>query len=204
MRQSAGEGTVDVERFRPTSGRFTGIVLLSGATLTVLLAVLDSDKVIKEVGVAAVLVGVLGWTASLRPRVSIVGDDLELRGMLDTVSIPLASVEELAVRQMLVVRSGDKKYTSPALGRSRRSLVKGVKETDPDTDETSRVAASSYPEFVEQRIRQRVEDAMAAQGINRGSAEQVALGAGVRHRTAWLEIGALVVSAVALVAVIIL
>jgi hypothetical protein len=195
---------VDVERFRPTSGRLTGILLLSGATLTVLLALFDGDKVLPEVGVAAVVVGVLGWAATLRPRVSIVRDDLELRGMFDTVSIPLASIEELAVRQVLVVRSGDKRYTSPAVGRSRRSLVKGAKVTDPDTDETSVVAASSYPEFVEDRIRQRIDDAMAAQGIRRWSPEQLALSAGVRRQRAWLEIGALVVSVVALLVAIVL
>jgi len=206
MRQSTNpDGNGAVERFRPTSGRFTGIVLLVSAAATAVLSVVDSDSVIPEVGVGAVLVGILAWSVTLRPRVSLVGDDLELRGMVDTVAIPLAAVEELAVRQMLAVRAGDKRYTSPAVGRTRRALVKGKKAVaDPDTAQTSRVAAPSYAEFVEDRVRQRVDDAIATTGIRRGSPEQVALGAGVRRSPAWPEIVALVTSAVGLVVVIVL
>ena len=194
-----------MERFRPTSGRFTGVVLLAAAAVTAMLSVVDPDSVIPEVGVAAVLVGILAWSVALRPRVSLVGDDLELRGMVDTVAIPLAAVEELAVRQVMAVRAGDKRFTSPAVGRTRRALVKGKKAVaDPNTAETSRLAAPTYAEFVEDRVRQRVDDAMAATGIRRGSPEQVALGAGVRRSPAWPEIVALVGSAVALIVVIVL
>jgi len=205
MRQSRKpDGNGAVERFRPTSGRLIGIILLAAAAVTAVLSVVDSDSVIPEVGVGAVLVGILAWSVTLRPRVSLVGDELELRGMVDTVAIPLAAVEELAVRQVLAVRAGDKRYTSPAVGRTRRALVKGKTVTDPDTAKTSRVAAPSYAEFVEDRVRQRVDDAIATTGIRRGSPEQVALGAGVRRSPAWPEIVALVTSAVGLVVVIVL
>ena len=170
------------------------------------LALARPDDVIAEVGVGAVLVALLAWTVTLRPRVSLVGERLELRGVVDTVEIPLAAIEELSVRQMLALRAGDKRYTSTAVGRTRRQLVKAKNEPDqvpdPDTDPHSRVAAPSYAQFVEERIRQRMDDARAAAGIRRGSPEQVALGADVRRRLAWPEIVGLVVAAVAFVVVV--
>jgi hypothetical protein len=192
-----------VERFRPTSGRFTGIVLVVGALSLAVLSVVDDDAVIPEVGVAALFVAVLGWVVTLRPRVSLVGDDLELRGMLDSVAIPLAAVEELAVRQVLAVRAGDRRFTSPALGRSLRSLVKANRPSEvPDDAGPAKVWSESYPEYVEERIRQRVDDAVARAGIRRGSDDQVALACGVRRRAAWPEIIALVGTAVATVLVL--
>ena len=197
----------EVERFRPTSGRFTGIVLVSSSLVVVGLALLRPDEVLPEVGVGALVVAVLAWMVALRPRVSLVGEKLELRGAVDTVEIPLAAIEELAVRQLLALRAGDKRYTSTAVGRTRRQLVKAKNEpdkvADPDTDPHARVAAPSYAQFVEERIRQRMDDARAASGIRRGSPEQVALGAGVRRQVAWPEIVLLVASSVAFVAVVV-
>jgi hypothetical protein len=191
-----------VERFRPTSGRFTGIVLEVGALAVAALSVVDRDAVIPEVGVTALFLAVIGWAVVLRPRVSLVGDDLELRGMVGTVAIPLAAVEELAVRQMLAVRAGDKRFTSPALGRSRRSLVKQKLPADAPEDGGAQHVPQSYPEYVEERIRQRVDDAVARAGVRRGSDEQVALASGVRRTHAWPEIIALAGTAVATVLVI--
>jgi hypothetical protein len=193
-----------VERFRPTSGRFTGIVVVAGALAVAAMSVVDSDAVIAEVGVAALFVAVLGWAVALRPRVSLVGDDLELRGMVDTVAIPLAAVEELAVRQVLAVRAGDKRFTSPAVGRSRSSLLKASRPSEAPEGgaSASRVLSQSYPEYVEERIRQRVDDAVAQAGIRRGSDDQVALASGVRRTAAWPEIIALVGTAVATLLVI--
>jgi hypothetical protein len=205
-RAPASDSAEEVERFRPTSGRFTGIVLLTSSLVVVVLALVRPDDVIPEVGVGAVLVALVAWTVALRPRVSLVGDQLELRGAIDNVEIPLAAIEELSVRQMLALRAGDKRYTSPAVGRTRRQLVKAKNEpeqvADPDSDPHSRVAAPSYAQFVEERIRQRMDDARAAAGIRRGSPEQVALGAGVRRRLAWPEIVGLVAAASAFVLVL--
>jgi hypothetical protein len=191
-----------VERFRPTSGRFTGIVLEIGALAVAALSVVDSDAVIPEVGVTALLIAVVGWAVALRPRVSLVGDDLELRGMVGTVAIPLAAVEELAVRQVLAVRAGDERFTSPALGRSRRSLVKARLPSDAPEDGVPHAPEQSYPEYVEERIRRRVDEAVARAGVRRGSDEQVALASGVRRTAAWPEIIALAGTALATVLVI--
>jgi len=201
--QSAKAAGDRVERFRPTSGRFTGLVLVVGGLLVAVLAVADPAQVIAEVGAAGFFVAVLGWAATLRPRVSVVEDDLELRNMLETVTIPLAAVEELAVRQVLAVRAGEKRFTSPALGRGRKSLVKGQSAPEFSSGGPSHVPGT-YPEFVEERIRKRVADARAAAGIRPGSAEQMALADGVRRVTAWPELVLLAISAAALAIVLVL
>ena len=199
-----------MERFRPTSGRFTGIVLLVAAIAVATLSLVQRDHVIPEVGAAAVFLGVVAWAVTLRPRISLVRDRLELRGAIDTVSIPLAGIEELAVRQVLAVRAGDKRYVSSALGRTRRQLMKvkagaiSLTASDPDTDPNSKVAAPSYAQFVEDRIRQRVDAAREASGLARGSAEQVALGSQVERSMAWPEIIGLVASAALFVALVVL
>jgi hypothetical protein len=164
----------------------------------------DRDAGIADSVIAAcALLALLLWAAMLRPRVSIVGDDLELRNMLETVRIPLAAVEELAVRQLLAVRAGDRRYVSPALGKSRRALRRpvgggaaraGRTPTSPD-----RVLDVDYADFVENRIRQRMEDARAARGIRPGSQEQVALASEVRRSPAWPEVVGVVVLSVAVV-----
>ena len=198
-----------VERFRPTSGRVSGIVLLVAAVLVALLALVQPDHVIAEVGAAALFLGVLAWAVTLRPRISLVGDRLELRGAVDTVRIPLAGIEELAVRQVLAVRAGDKRYVSTALGRSRRQLMKvkagavGLTSSDPDSDPHSRVAAPNYAEFVEERIRKRMDDEREAAGLRRGSDDQIALGSRVERTWAWPEIAGLVVSALLFVVLVV-
>ncbi|MEO5852022.1 MAG: hypothetical protein ABIQ15_05875 [Nocardioides sp.] len=200
--QSPGTGGDRVEKFQPTSGRITGVVLVVGGIALAALALLQPSEVIPEVGAGGALAAVLGWAASLRPGVSVVEDDLQLRNMLETVTIPLVAVEELAVRQVLAVRAGRKRYTSPALGRGRRSLATRGTAADTPTDGQRHVSVT-YPEYVEQQIRKRVADACAAAGVRPGSAEQLALAAGVRREPAWPEIVAIVVSVLALTAVIV-
>ncbi len=208
--QSGAEQSAEVERFRPTSGRFTGIVLLVSAFAVASLSVVQREHVIPEVGAAALFLGVVAWAVTLRPRISLVGDRLELRGAVDTVAIPLAGIEELAVRQVLAVRAGDRRYVSSALGRTRRQLMKAkagaisLTASDPDTDPNSRVAAPNYAQYVEDRIRHRVDRARAAAGLTRGSTEQVALGSQVERSMAWPEIIGLAASAALFVALVVL
>ena len=83
--------------------------------------------------------------------------------MVDTVRVPLAAVEEVVVRQVLAVRVGDKRYTSPAVGRSRRSLGReGVQTGD---DAVSRAADQAFGLFVQERIRERAKDERRRLGI---------------------------------------
>ena len=76
---------------------------------------------------AVVTLGILLWAALLRPRVWIApGDELVLRTMFETVTIPLAAIESIVVRQVLVVTAGGRRFTCAALGHTRRRLVAGV------------------------------------------------------------------------------
>ena len=193
------------ERFAPTSGRVMGVVgiLLTGTLVG--FGLLDRDAGFADWAIAlAALAGVLTWATMLRPRVSLVGDHLELRTMLETALLPLAAIENMVVRQFLVVRVGEKRFVCTALGKTRRQLrgrpalgsgamggrLRGQPAEGRPTIE--------YPDFVEQRIRQRMDDARAVQGIRPGSAEQQALASEVRRQPAWPEIVALTVLAVVL------
>lgn len=198
------------ERFAPTSGRVMGVVGLLLAVLVVGFGLADPDLGFADWVIAlSALGGVLVWAAVLRPRVSLVGEHLELRNMLETALIPLAAIEELAVRQLLAVRAGDKRFLCPALGKSRRQLrgrpafgsgaVAGRLRSKPADARTT----VDFADFVEQRIRQRMEDERAARGIRAGSAEQLALAKEVRRQPAWPEIVALVVLTVTLVVTIV-
>ncbi|MDP2774701.1 MAG: hypothetical protein Q8O61_14205 [Nocardioides sp.] len=192
------------ERFVPTSGRVPGVLGVVLSATLVGFALVDRNSGFAAWGIAlSALVGVLTWAAVLRPRVALVGEDLELRNMLETVHIPLAAIEELVLRQMLVVRSGDRRFVSPALGKPRRrlhgraalgsSLGYGtVADTQPK--------GVDYADYIEQRIRQRMSEERTAKGVRPGSAEQQALASGVRRQPAWPEIVALV--GLALVAVV--
>ncbi|WP_134739549.1 hypothetical protein [Nocardioides sp. 503] len=192
------------ERFAPTSGRVMGLVGLALFLGVVGIGLFDRDAGIADwVVVLCALLALLVWASMLRPRVSLVGDELELRNMLETVRIPLAAVEELAVRQLLAVRAGERRYVSPALGKSRRALRRpaggggaraGRTRTSPD-----RILDVDYADFVENRIRQRMEDERAGRGIRPGSAEQAALASEVRRTPAWLEVAGVVVLVLALV-----
>ncbi|GEP39752.1 hypothetical protein NPS01_34150 [Nocardioides psychrotolerans] len=188
------------ERFTPTSGRVTGVIGLVLAVAVVVAGLVDRQAGFADWVIAASAAGgVLVWAALLRPRITLVGEHLELRNMTETVIIPLAAIEELAVRQLLVVRVGDKRFRSPALGKSRRQLTRagtvggGIGGTIGKLRSTPSDARTTvnYPDFVEERLRQRMDDARSLRGVRPGSAEQVALASEVRRQPAWAEIVAL-------------
>ena len=72
----------------------------------------------------AVLAAVLAWASMLRPALWVAGEHLVMRNMLETVHVPLAAIEQLAVRQVLAVRAGDKRYVSTVVGRPWRKAVR--------------------------------------------------------------------------------
>lgn len=190
------------ETFGPTSGRVVGVLgLLVGLALVVVGLV--ASPVVWGLAAAGVLLAALAWTAMLRPLAGIDGDVLVLRGMLDTVRIPLAAIEEVSVRQVLAVRAGDKRYTSPAVGRTRRQMFRddrgglGGASTAAGVDAV-RLAEESYGLFVEERIRTLATDARERQGVGRYSREHAALASGIERRFAVPE---LVVLATAVVGV---
>ena len=177
-----------VEIFHPTSGRITGVIALVLVAAVVLIGLLDQDGGFPPVVVwTALVLGVVVWTAMLRPRLWVTTSDVVLRGMFSTVRIPLVAVEQVVVRQVVALRAGDKRYVSAAVGKSWRQTLQSGKGPKPG-------AAQSYPSFVEERLHQLTEDARARSGVTLLSDEQLALAAGVRRTWAWPELAALAVA----------
>lgn len=121
-------GTVEkpVERFHATSGHVMGILGLILAASMVVVGIMDIHH-----GYALSLIfgaaafGVLVWAALLRPHVWATAEDLVMRNMLHTVWIPLVAIETVVVRQVLSVTAGERRFVSPAIGRTLRETVKG-------------------------------------------------------------------------------
>lgn len=180
------------EEFQAANGRVTGMLVIAVAAVAVALALFDGPGGLGlAVGASALFLAVLAWAATLRPRIRLTEEHLVLHNMLRDVHLPLVAVEEMAVRQVLAVRVGERRFTSPVLGRSVRQTARG-RAPDPEGPVT-------YVDFVEERIRVRVDDARSAAGVRRGSPEQRAL-ADVRRETAWVPVVLLLVAAVAVVA----
>jgi hypothetical protein len=171
-----------VEEFHPSSGRISGVLGLVICAGTVVLGFAEFDEGFPPALVwAALFAGVLFWAAMLRPRVRVSGSDLHLRNMLDTITLPLASIEQIVVRQVLSVRAGDRRYVSSAVGKSWRQAMKRDRERAPG-------AEAPYPVLVEERLTRLAENARSKQGIALMSDEQLELAKSVRREWAWPEI----------------
>ncbi|GAA5148185.1 hypothetical protein GCM10023340_21720 [Nocardioides marinquilinus] len=199
------EDVAERQVFRPTSGRVSGVLaLLVGLGLAVL-GLTTSGGVEWALVAVGVFVAVLAWAAMLRPVVIVEDDRLVLRNMVDTVRIPLAAIEEIAVRQVLAVRVGERRFTSAAIGRSRRQIRRDDKLPGAGRDRSPvELAEDSYGMFVEDRIRTLSKQARERLGIAPFSDEQERLGAEVTKTPAVAEITGLAVPAVALVVLIVL
>ena len=114
-----------VEKFAPTGGRILGMLAIALGLGVVLVWLVD-----KQSGVApwfvmlAAFWTVAAWAAFLRPRLAVHGRHLVMRGMIDTVRIPLRMIDSVAVRQVTAVGVAGKRYVSPAVSRSRRDLAR--------------------------------------------------------------------------------
>ncbi len=186
-----------VEKFRPTSGRITGALALALVAAVVLIGLLDREQGFPPVVVWSSLVAaVFVWAAMLRPLLWVTTSDVVMRNMFSTVWVPLVAIEQIAVRQVVAMRAGDKRYVSPAVGKSWRKTLTSGKAPKPG-------ATQSYPAFVEERLRHLSEEARAKAGVRLMSDEQLALAAGVRRSLAWPEIVALVAAVSGLVVTVI-
>ena len=194
------DGTPEVERFRPTSGRVTGWLTVAVAATVVAAGVAYRDDGFPpQVVAGAVLVAVLAWAAMLRPALWVRDRQvLVMRNMLETVHLRLAAVEELALRQVLAVRVADRRWISAVVGRSWRSTISSGRRPAA-TDAKVTPATVSYPDFVEERLRSLVDDARASAGVRPGSEEQLALPDAVRREPAWLAIVLVTAAVLALV-----
>ncbi len=182
-----------VEDFPPSSGRITGVLGLGICVAIVVFGVVELDQGFPPAVVwTALFSAVLFWVATLRPRVRVTGSELRLRNMLTNISVPLASIEQIVVGQVLAVRVGERRYLSPAVGKSWRQSLKQDRARKPGVD-------APYPVLVEERLQHLAEEARIREGITLMSDEQLALAKGVRREWAWPEIALLSFTALGLV-----
>lgn len=183
-----GEGDQVVEKFRPTSGRILGVIALAIALAVVVISIVDREHPFPAPVIwGALLGGSLAWSAMLRPRLWVTTSDLVMRNMASTIKIPLIAIEQIVVRQVVVVGAGERRFVSPAVGKSWRQSVRSNRGKKASS-------SASYVDFVDDRLHQLAEDARAQRGITLMSDEQLAAAQGIRREWAYPEIAALVVS----------
>ena len=173
------DGDTRVEKFAPNGG--TAMAILGGlVALGFIVAwVVDMDGVPLWVPAVALLVGVVLYTSTVRPRVRVQGRELVLRNMLSTVRLPLAAIEEVAVQQVMAVRAGGKRYVCAGVGRSMRQAMKGSamqKAREQAGGLRGEIAKAqvresgmNYADFVEIRVRELINEDRMRRGVARFS-----------------------------------
>jgi hypothetical protein len=156
-----------VQKFKPTGGSVVGyasIVLLGAAVVVALVS--EPNLVGVRVALGILLLMLLTWIALLRPRAEATRETLRLRNLVSDHHVPLARIDGVVVRQMLLVWVGPDRYACVGIGRSARQLmgnkrkrgpmaVLGIEQTDDrmGTGQSPQVDESvDYASFVENRI----------------------------------------------------
>jgi len=169
-----------IEKFPPTGGRVVGVVAVGFCVAIILLTIFDGDGGWGPAfAFGAAFAGILSYAALLRPGVRVENGTLVIRNMLDTNRVPLAAIDEVAVRQVLAIRADEKRYVSPAIGHSFLRTIRPPKQRNG-------IPELTYQDYVRDRI------LALADGARRrlGSAEPPP----VQHEWAWPEIAGLVVT----------
>ena len=184
----------EIEKFRPTNSRVFGVLaVLSGAVIPVLWAVDRNAGIPGWLVWASLLFGVLAFGSMLLPAIWLTPERLVLRNMLESVSIPLVAVEQVAVRQVTAVLAGEKRYVCSAVGRSWRKALRSGHP--PEADPTALAPANphdiAYADFVQQRIYERAAEERQRLGIANSSDEQLEAAAGIERAPSWPMIAAL-------------
>jgi hypothetical protein len=152
-----------VERFRPTSGRLLGsasLVVVIG--LLLLVGVTEPNLTGAQICLCLALGGVLIWMVLLRPRATAYDDRLVLHNQVSDWHLPLAGVEDVAVRHTLNVWVGDRRYTCSGIGRPSRQMIRGRggtpssifarRDTRTGAGDAANIGQVDYASFVEARI----------------------------------------------------
>lgn len=187
----------EIERFPVWGSRIIGGIGLAVVVLVLVLGVVGDGAPYHPVGYPICgLVALMFWTGLIRPAVAVEGDRLVLRNPLTTDRVPLAAIEQVVVRQYLVVRVADRRLACSGIGRSRRRALRD----DQLGDATGRELADlSYGGIVEHRLQRLAEEARTREHVELYSDEQAALAADVRREPARIELGLLAVLVVATV-----
>ena len=205
----------EVQTFRATNGRVTGVIgLVMAASVAVLFVATEKPSVAVPGVLGCTFGGLLIWAALLRPRVSATSQELRMRTFAEDVAIPLASIDTVAVRRYLLVRSGGVRYICPAISRSLRRTVRsemrwqggsqviapGLQAGDlpaPVQLDGKGTKGVDYADFVESQIVHLANVDRANRKIEARSEEEYELGSHVVRRRAWPELVGLAVLGVA-------
>ena len=192
----------EVERFTVWGGRIIGGIGLAVIAVVLVFGVVGSTAPYHPAAYPICgLVALAIWVMLIRPAVSVAEGRLLLRNPVSTVSIPLASIEHLVVRQWLAVRAGTQRFNNAGIGRSYRQ---GLRDDRRGAVTGAEIATLSYGAVVEHRLQKLAEEARLREGVELYSDEQVALADDVRREWAWPEIGLLAVLVVALVVALVI
>jgi hypothetical protein len=108
-----------VERFKPTSGAFSGWAGLAFAGGAVLWVVFNEhSRSGLQLGLVAVFAALAIWVTQFRPRVTAYPGLLVLHGSLRDTYIPYAAIDELSMGQMLNVWVSGRRYVCIGIGKS--------------------------------------------------------------------------------------
>jgi hypothetical protein len=204
------DGLVDsgpVERFKPTSGRLVGVTSL-GAIVGLLLYLVVEVRTLTglRLGLGLVFLGVLVWATQLRSRAVAHAGVLTLRNSFRDAVVPLAAIDEVSVRRMLMVWVGPERFVCLGIGTPLRKMMRARSRgpssllgwdrledyteastpLDPDRSEMR------YETYVVTRLRDLVEEARSRAAGRPTPAP--------RHTWAWPEIVALTVTGAGFVA----
>ncbi len=172
------------ERFHATNGQVSGYVGLA-VTLGILVLAILPWETGRPLGVAilALLGTLLVWAAMLRPALWVTERTLVMRGIFHTDEVPLGSIEQVVVSQIVAISVHGKRYTSPAIGYTARQKVKAKRRsTRPDVPAPTPIDTNQV--YVEERIAQLAKEDRERFGPT---------DAPVRRTWAWPEIAGCVV-----------
>lgn len=184
-----------VEWFESSGNKVWGaIAIVFGAGVAVVTLSDHDGPVFVLLGI---LFALLAYASMWRPRVGASADDLLLRGMYSTQSIPLAAIDSVVVTRTFAAHVIGRNYVSSAVGRGLRESVHGKRR--PKGGDTPKVG---YADLVEGRLTKLVDDARHRHGVEQGSEAQSALATQIRRTWAWPEVVLSVVVTIALLVVI--
>jgi hypothetical protein len=175
----------------PTSGTVSGWFGIVLGLVVLVVAMTDStfgDTVPLVLG--ALLLITLVWTVLLRPRVVLRRDGMLLRNAFLDVEVPYGLIDRVTVRSATHVFVGRKRYVGTAVGRSTLRMVRderrgarGLRDVVPPDAVAN---ADNLPDFLENRVAERLRDASRGEGT-------------VRRHIAWPELALAVALGLALV-----
>jgi hypothetical protein len=188
-----------VEKFSPNGGTLTAVVAGLVALAFILAWAIDIDRVALWVPAVALLGAGVVWISTVRPRVRVQNRELVLQNMLTTTYLPLASIEEVAVRQVMAVRAGDKRYVCAGAGRTMRQAMKGSaaerarQQLGGLRGELAKVPepGMDYADFVEIRVQELINEDRMRRGVKKFSPEADELAKQVRRQVDWPVVAAL-------------